>query len=87
MLACLGADDLAGAREIYDGVIQPLVSVVFAPPVRNYRARVKEALAAVGVLEEAHVRPPLLPLSADERRAVHEAVRRAGLKSTAGVSR
>jgi 4-hydroxy-tetrahydrodipicolinate synthase len=85
MLARLRAGDVKSARLIYDEVIQPLVSVIFALPVRNYRARVKEALVALGVLEGAYVRPPLLPLASDERRAVHEAVARARLKAPAGV--
>jgi 4-hydroxy-tetrahydrodipicolinate synthase len=85
MMARLRDGDVKSAREVYDEVIQPLVSVIFAPPVRNYRARVKEALVAMGVLEEAHVRPPLLPLERGEKRAVREAVARARLKSPAGA--
>jgi 4-hydroxy-tetrahydrodipicolinate synthase len=87
MLTRLRDEDINGAREIYDNVIQPLVSVIFAPPVRNYRARVKEALVALDVLAEAHVRPPLLPLDPEERRAVHEAVARARIKAPAGAPR
>jgi 4-hydroxy-tetrahydrodipicolinate synthase len=85
MLARLDTGDAKGARQIYDDVIQPLVSVIFAPPVRNYRARIKEALVALGVIDAAHVRPPLLPLDSAERAAVHEAVARARLKSPAGA--
>ena len=85
MLARLHNGDVNGARDIYADVIQPLVSVIFAPPVRNYRARVKEALVALGVLAEAHVRTPLLPLDVGEKRAVHEAVARVGLKAPAGA--
>jgi 4-hydroxy-tetrahydrodipicolinate synthase len=79
MLRRLRAGDTAGARELYDRVVQPLVSAVFAPPVRDYRARTKEALVELGVLEAAHVRPPLLPLAEAERQRVREAVRRAQL--------
>ena len=85
MLARLRDDDLKGAREIYADVIQPLVSVIFAPPVRNYRVRVKEALLALGVIDAAHVRPPLLPLDRAERAVVREAVQRARLKAPAGA--
>lgn len=85
MMARLRDGDIRGARNIYDGAIQPLVSVVFAPPIRNYRARVKEALVALGALEEAYVRPPLLPLAREERAAVREAVARARLKAPAGA--
>ena len=62
------------------------MSVIFAPPVRNYRARSQEVLVALGVLDGAHVRPPLLPLERAERAAVREAVERARLKSPAGRS-
>jgi 4-hydroxy-tetrahydrodipicolinate synthase len=87
MLGLVEEGDLKGAREIYDNAIQPLVSVIFAPPVRNYRARTKEALVAQGVLDNAYVRPPLLPLDEEERRAVHDAVRRVQLRAPAGVAR
>ena len=85
MLERVHAGDLEGARSIYDDVIQPLVSATFASPVRDYRARMKEALVALGVLEAAHVRPPLLPLNADAAKAVREAVQRAGLQVPSGV--
>lgn len=79
MLRRLQAGDLAGARELYERVVQPLVDVLFAPPVRNYRLRLKEALVELGVFEAAHARPPLPPLDDEERLRVREAVRRAGL--------
>ena len=37
---------MSRARGGFDEVIQPLVSVIFAPPVRNYRARVGGARRA-----------------------------------------
>lgn len=77
--------DIAGARQIYDEVIQPLVSVTFAPPVRDYRARMKEALVALGVIDSSHVRPPLLPLDTAASAAVREAVLGAGLQVPSGV--
>jgi 4-hydroxy-tetrahydrodipicolinate synthase len=61
------------------GIIQPLADVVFGPPVRNYRARTKEALVMLGVLDGATVRPPLLPVSDREREEVRRALQRAGL--------
>jgi len=61
------------------GIIQPLANVIFAPPVRNYRARTKEALVMFGVLDRATVRPPLLSVSDDERDEVRRALQRAGL--------
>ncbi len=47
--------------------VQRLADVVFAPPVGDYRVRLKECLRILGVLEEAHVRLPLLPLGGAER--------------------
>lgn len=61
------------------GIVQPLADVVFAPPVRSYRARTKEALVMLGVLDRATVRPPLLPVSDQERDEVQRALQRAGL--------
>ncbi len=73
------AGDTDGARQIYDRTVQPLENVVFASPVRDYRARTKEALVALGVLDAAHMRPPLLNLSQEERDTVRAAVINANL--------
>ena len=61
--------------------IQALADVVFAPPVTDYRARTKEALVMLGVLESAAVRPPLLPIGESERARLREALQAAGLLS------
>ena len=47
--------------------VQRLADVVFAAPVGDYRVRLKECLRILGVLENAHVRRPLLPVSDAER--------------------
>jgi 4-hydroxy-tetrahydrodipicolinate synthase len=47
--------------------VQRLADVVFAPPVGDYRVRLKECLRILGVLDAAHVRRPLLPVSDEER--------------------
>ena len=47
--------------------VQRLADVVFAPPVGDYRVRLKECLRILGVLDDAHVRRPLLPLGDAER--------------------
>lgn len=44
----------------------PLEEAVFAPPVRDYRARTKAALCALGVIDHPTVRPPLMPAREDE---------------------
>jgi 4-hydroxy-tetrahydrodipicolinate synthase len=59
--------------------VQRLADVVFAAPVANYRARLKECLRILGVLEDASVRPPLQPLDAAERRLVEQTLVEVGL--------
>ena len=73
---------MAGEYEVarrYAEWLQPLSDAIFAPPVRNYRARVKEALVLLGVFRNSVVRPPLPPLTDAEKAAVREALVRAGL--------
>jgi 4-hydroxy-tetrahydrodipicolinate synthase len=60
-------------------MLQPLCDAIFSAPVRNYRARVKHALVRLGVIDESHVRPPLLPLDAAEQDMVDRAMKEAGL--------
>jgi 4-hydroxy-tetrahydrodipicolinate synthase len=62
------------AQGINDRIVQPLADALFASPVRNYRARLKEALRQLGVIPNAHMRPPLLDLDAGERDAVSRAL-------------
>ncbi|MBS7617974.1 dihydrodipicolinate synthase family protein [Candidatus Bathyarchaeota archaeon] len=59
--------------------INPLADAIFMSPVRNYRARLKEALVMLGVLKKAYVRPPLTPISEAERKAVRNALRESSL--------
>jgi len=70
--------DLAHAFELRD-MLQPLCDVIFARPVRDYRARIKHALMRLGVIDEAHVRPPLRPLSKDACELVDRGLKEAGL--------
>lgn len=66
MIAAWQAGDSATAMALGRRV-QRLADVVFAAPVGNYRARLKECLRILGVLESATVRRPLLPLDDAER--------------------
>jgi 4-hydroxy-tetrahydrodipicolinate synthase len=59
--------------------LQPLADIIFAPPVTDYRARTKEALKLLGVINNTTVRPPLLPISQAERAVVRQALQKAGL--------
>jgi len=66
------------AKEIWERLI-PLEEVIFAPPVRNYRARLKEALKMLGVLKTTYVRPPLTPISSEEREKIRQVLKSLGL--------
>jgi 4-hydroxy-tetrahydrodipicolinate synthase len=58
--------------------VQKLVDALFAAPVRDYRARCKEVLVMQGVLKHAHMRPPLLPVAAEDRQRLKQALEEAG---------
>lgn len=59
--------------------IQKLADVVFARPIRNYRARLKEALTMTGVIPSAAIRPPLARIPEAERESLRRALREFGL--------
>jgi 4-hydroxy-tetrahydrodipicolinate synthase len=59
--------------------VQRLADVVFAAPVGDYRVRLKECLRILGVLENAHVRRPLLAISETERQHLADVLREVGL--------
>jgi 4-hydroxy-tetrahydrodipicolinate synthase len=65
--------DLDGARQINDR-LDPLVRVFYAPPFVDMHNRMKEALVFLGRIPAAHVRPPLTPVSPDERAAIRQAL-------------
>jgi len=71
------AGRFAEAKAIMDR-LAPLERAMFAPPVRDYRARAKEALVMQGILQRATVREPLLPVSASSREAMRRAMIAAG---------
>ncbi len=62
--------------------IQRLADAVFAVPVGSYRARLKQCLVLLGVLDRAHVRPPLLPVSPRERASIERVLSEVGLLDT-----
>jgi dihydrodipicolinate synthase/N-acetylneuraminate lyase len=80
MLAAVRRGDFSKAREL-GARLQPLADVIFSPPVTDYRARTKEALKMLGILENTTVRPPLLPISETERETIRQALQNAGLLS------
>ena len=78
LLAAVKAGDLAVAHAINER-LAPLVAVFYAPPFVDMHNRMKEALVILGRIPVAHVRPPLTPVSQDERDRIRLALRAAGL--------
>jgi dihydrodipicolinate synthase/N-acetylneuraminate lyase len=66
--------------------VQRLADVVFARPVGDYRVRLKECLRILGVLDAAHVRRPLLPISDAERARLTAVLDEVGLLRETVVS-
>lgn len=59
---------------------QPLVDIVFAPPVRAYRARTKACLYLQDLIPNKVVRPPLVEIYDSELEVLRNAMRKAGLE-------
>ena len=78
LFAAVQAGRLDEARAINDR-LAPLVQVFYAPPFVDMHNRMKEALVILGRIPAAHVRPPLTPVSDDERDRIRLALRAAGL--------
>jgi len=72
------AGDIARAHQVNER-LAPLVAVFYAPPFVDMHNRMKEALALLGRIPAAHVRPPLTPISDDERQRIRLALRAARL--------
>ena len=74
------------ARAINDR-LAPLVAVFYAPPFVDMHNRMKEALALLGRIPAAHVRPPLTPVSDDERQRIRLALRAAAFARAVPLDR
>jgi len=72
-------NDLQAAREINDQ-IYPTVRAFYAEPLFDMHNRMKEALVLLGRWQQAHVRPPLKKLSADEIERIGKLLEQAGLR-------
>ncbi len=59
-----------GEADAINRRILPLMREIFKSPIRDYRARTKEALRSLRVFPSAAVREPLLPLADSERKAL-----------------
>ena len=79
LFAAVEAGDLAVAHRVNER-LAPLVDVFYAPPFVDMHNRMKEALALLGRIPAAHVRPPLTPVSDDERQRIRLALRAAGCR-------
>ncbi len=73
------ADDLARARRVADR-IYPVAQAFYAPPFLDMHNRMKEALAILGRLPRAVVRPPLVRLGEAERERIRAALEAAGVR-------
>ncbi|GAA2544239.1 dihydrodipicolinate synthase family protein [Pseudonocardia hydrocarbonoxydans] len=70
--------DLAEARRIWER-IRPVAEVCYDDPFLDGHNRMKVALAELGRIDQAHVRPPLQPVGAAERARIRAVVERAEL--------
>ncbi len=80
LFAAVQAGRLDEARRLNDRMA-PLVNVFYAPPFVDMHNRMKEALVILGRIPAAHVRPPLTPVSDDERHRIWLALRASGLSA------
>ena len=67
------------ALSIYRKTVSPLANGIFSAPVRDYRARLKEALVLLGIIKNSVMRPPLLPLDTAEKEKVRRLLVTAGM--------
>jgi 4-hydroxy-tetrahydrodipicolinate synthase len=74
MIRLVAEGRIEEASAVNERAVRPLADALFAPPVRNYRARLKEALHLLDVIPGTTMRPPLLPLDDAERAAVRRAL-------------
>ena len=79
MIDLAKANDFSEALRIYRETVRPLALGIFSEPVRNYRARLKEALVMLGILENSEMRPPILPLDEAEKEMVRELLKEVGM--------
>src|ERR687897_503802 len=78
MFEAVNRGDLDGARRVA-GRAYPVVQATYAEPFLDGHNRMKEALAILGRIDEAHVRPPLRRIPDTEREKIRRVVTEAGL--------
>lgn len=77
LFAATSCGDLGAARRVY-AQVQHLTKVVYRDPMPNMYARMKEQLVMLGAPIQTYVRPPLRPVSDDERADLRQALIDAG---------
>jgi 4-hydroxy-tetrahydrodipicolinate synthase len=82
LVECINACERGDWKAAVESAIrfQPLVDIIFSPPVRAYRARTKACLYLQGLIPNKVVRPPLVEISESELEVLRNAVREAGLE-------
>jgi 4-hydroxy-tetrahydrodipicolinate synthase len=81
MFEAVNRGDLGEARRVADRA-HPVVQATYAEPFLDGHNRMKEALAILGRIDEAHVRPPLQRISGAERERIRRVVTEAGLEGS-----
>ena len=81
LLEAVWTSNLQQAREI-SARVQKLTGAIYRSPMADMYTRMKEQLVLLGRQERAVVRPPLLPLGTDEKRALERTLVDAGLLQT-----
>ena len=84
LLAACKDDDLARARAVHER-IYPLTEAFYCAPLVDMHNRMKEALVMLGKLPRNVVRPPLMPLSAEEKARIRRALMAAGMLDGGGA--
>ncbi len=82
LVECINACERGDWKAAVDSArkFQPLVDLVFSPPVRAYRARTKACLYIQGLIPNKLVRPPLVEINGSELEVLRNAMREAGLE-------
>jgi 4-hydroxy-tetrahydrodipicolinate synthase len=79
VLELVRAGDLAAAEKLNAERMYPLSQVMFGAPLRDSRARIKAAFKELGVIPNDTVRPPLPPISEENRAAMLKVTAQAGI--------
>ncbi|TFG03189.1 MAG: dihydrodipicolinate synthase family protein [Promethearchaeota archaeon] len=66
------------AKEL-SNIFQPIIDVIFMPPVSNYRARTKYSLKMQGVIPNDYVRPPLTEIPNEEKDIIKNTLKSSGI--------